>query len=65
MPSFIDESIKALREAEHKVALETGMGKHGTDPVVVAKHIGIAKGLARAQEIVLETAKRVAQESDT
>jgi tryptophan synthase beta subunit len=62
--SFIDETLKALRAEEQQIALETGRGKHGTDPVTVAKRIGMAMGLAKAQEIVAETAKRVAKEND-
>lgn len=62
MSSFIDESLKALRAEEQQTALDTGRGKHGTDPVTVAKRIGIALGLAKAQDIVTETAKRVAKE---
>jgi len=62
--SFIDETLKALRAEEQQVALETGRGKHGTASVDVAMYIGISKGLARAQDIVTETAKRVAKEND-
>ena len=62
--SFIDETLKALRAEEQQVALETGRGKHGTDPAIMWKRIGIAMGLAKAQEIVAETAKRVAKEND-
>jgi tryptophan synthase beta subunit len=62
--SFIDETMKALRAEEQQIALETGCGKHGTDSVTVAKRIGMAMGLAKAQEIVAETAKRVTKEND-
>lgn len=62
--SFLDACLKALQEEEQRVALETGRGKHGTEPVTVAKHIGIAKGIDRAREIVLDTAKQFNTEDD-
>jgi hypothetical protein len=61
---FLDEALKALRAEEEQVALQTGRGKHGTDPAVMWKRIGIAMGLAKAHEIVIETAKKVAKETE-
>jgi hypothetical protein len=63
--SFVDESLRALREAEQTYALETGRGKHGATPEVVLKRIGYVQGLAAAEAIVRETALRVNKENDT
>lgn len=62
MSSLLDSIIRALAEEETKQALDTGRGKHGVENV--GKRVGVCMGLKRAQEIVMETAKKFNTEDE-
>jgi len=53
--SFLDKALKALKAEEERVALKVGRGQ--ISPEKRDEHIGVAKGLARAMEIVKEAAR--------
>lgn len=58
--SLLDAILLALRAEEQKVALDVGRGKVDRD--VRDERIGIAKGLARAIDLVMTAAQAVNKE---
>ena len=53
--SFLDKALKALKAEEERTALKVGRGQIA--PNLRDEHIGVAKGLARAMDILREAAR--------